>query len=47
VRGGNLTNKAPPIAPSYVALYSAPIQTNASTHDVLGRRFTIGLKLQM
>jgi len=43
----NLTDKAPPIAPSYNALFSAPIQTNASTYDVLGRRFTVGLKLQM
>jgi outer membrane receptor protein involved in Fe transport len=43
----NLTDKAPPLAPSYVALYSAPIQTNPSTYDVLGRRFTVGLKLQM
>jgi outer membrane receptor protein involved in Fe transport len=43
----NLFDKAPPLAPSYVGLSSAPIQTNSSLYDVLGRRFTVGLKLQM
>jgi outer membrane receptor protein involved in Fe transport len=43
----NLTDKAPPIAPSYVALSSSPIQTNPSLYDVLGRRFTFGLKFQL
>ncbi|HTV79975.1 MAG TPA: TonB-dependent receptor [Steroidobacteraceae bacterium] len=43
----NLFDKAPPLAPSYVALSSSPIQTNQSLYDVLGRRFTVGLKLQL
>jgi iron complex outermembrane recepter protein len=43
----NLFDKAPPLAPAYVALYSAPVQTNQTLYDVLGRRFTFGLKLQM
>ncbi|HTY93304.1 MAG TPA: TonB-dependent receptor [Steroidobacteraceae bacterium] len=43
----NLFDKAPPLAPSYVALSSSPIQTNQSVYDVLGRRFTVGVKLQM
>ncbi len=43
----NLFDKAPPLAPAYVALSSAPVQTNQSLYDVLGRRFTVGLKLQM
>jgi len=43
----NLTDKGPPLAPAYVALSSSPIQTNQALYDVLGRRFTVGLKLQM
>ena len=43
----NLFDKAPPLAPSYVGLSSSPIQTNQSLYDVLGRRFTVGLKLQL
>ncbi|HEV2703317.1 MAG TPA: TonB-dependent receptor [Steroidobacteraceae bacterium] len=43
----NLFDKTPPLAPSYVGLSSAPIQTNQALYDVLGRRFTVGLKLQM
>jgi iron complex outermembrane recepter protein len=43
----NIFDKAPPLAPSYVALSSAPVQTNQSLYDVLGRRFTVGLKLQL
>jgi iron complex outermembrane receptor protein len=43
----NIFDKAPPLAASYVALASAPSQTNQSMYDVLGRRFTVGFKLQM
>jgi iron complex outermembrane receptor protein len=43
----NIFDKAPPLAPSYVGLSSAPIQTNTSLYDVLGRRFTVGIKLQL
>jgi hypothetical protein len=43
----NIFYKAPPLAPSFVGLSSAPIQTNTSLYDVLGRRFTVGLKLQL
>jgi len=43
----NIFDKAPPLAPSYVGLSSAPIQTNQSLYDVLGRRFTVGVKLQL
>ncbi|HEY4214294.1 MAG TPA: TonB-dependent receptor [Steroidobacteraceae bacterium] len=43
----NLFDKAPPLAPAYVALGSAPAQTNQSFYDVLGRRFTVGIKLTM
>ena len=43
----NLTDKPPPIVPSYIPLGSSPNQTNPTLYDVLGRRFTVGLKLQM
>ncbi len=43
----NITDKPPPIVPAYVALYSAPAQTNQTLYDVLGRRFTFGLRLTM
>jgi iron complex outermembrane recepter protein len=43
----NLTDKAPPLAPSWVALSSSPVQTNPTLYDVLGRRFTVGVKLQL
>jgi hypothetical protein len=43
----NLTDKAPPLAPQWVALSSSPVQTNPTLYDVLGRRFTVGIKLQM
>jgi iron complex outermembrane receptor protein len=43
----NMFDKAPPNVPSYNGLGSAPIQTNQSMYDVLGRRFTVGLKLQL
>jgi outer membrane receptor protein involved in Fe transport len=42
----NITDKTPPIVPGYVALSSSPLQTNQSVYDVLGRRFTVGLKVQ-
>lgn len=43
----NIFDKAPPLAPAYVALYSAPVQTNQTLYDVLGRRFTVGFSFQM
>ncbi|MGC1459446.1 MAG: TonB-dependent receptor [Steroidobacteraceae bacterium] len=43
----NIFDKAPPIVPAYNGLGSAPIQTNQTMYDVLGRRFTVGLKLQL
>jgi iron complex outermembrane recepter protein len=44
----NLFDKTPPIATApYNGLGSSPIQTNQTMYDVLGRRFTVGIKLQM
>ena len=41
----NLFDRAPPVAPSYSAFTAAPIQTNTGLLDVLGRRFTVGFKV--
>ncbi len=43
----NISDKPPPIVPAWNALGSAPAQTNPTLYDVLGRRFTFGLKLTM
>ena len=43
----NIFDKSPPIVATYNALGSAPGQTNQTMYDVLGRRFTVGIKLQM
>ena len=43
----NIFDKTPPITPAYVALGSSPLQVNSTQYDVLGRRYTIGFKLQM
>lgn len=47
---GNITNlgdAAPPITPSYSAFLGYSTQTNPAVYDVLGRRFTVGVKLRM
>jgi iron complex outermembrane receptor protein len=43
----NIFDRAPPIVPAYSSFTSAPTQTNPTLYDVLGRRFSIGLKLKM
>ena len=43
----NILDRAPPIDPSYSTFGTAPGQVNNSLFDVLGRRFTVGLKLRM
>jgi len=43
----NIFDKTPPITPSYGALGSSAIQVNSSLYDVLGRRYTLGFRLQM
>jgi outer membrane receptor protein involved in Fe transport len=42
----NLFDKDPPIIPSYLAAFETPGQYNASLYDVLGRRYTAGVKFQ-
>ena len=47
---GNVTNlfdADPPLTPSYSAFLGYSTQHNASVHDVLGRRFTVGVKVRM
>lgn len=43
----NLTDKAPPVTPSYSAFAGYSTQHNSSLYDVLGRRFTFGAKMRM
>ncbi len=47
---GNVTNlgdASPPITPSYSAFLGYSTQTNPAVYDVLGRRFTVGVKVRM
>ncbi len=47
---GNITNLgdvSPPITPSYSAFLGYSNQYNASLYDVLGRRFTVGVRVRM
>lgn len=47
---GNVTNlfdADPPLTPSYSAFLGYSIQHNPAIYDVLGRRFTIGVKVRM
>ena len=43
----NLTDVDPPITPSYSAFNGYSTQFNPAVYDVLGRRFTEGVKLRM
>ncbi len=43
----NLTDVDPPVTPSYSAFNGFSSQYNPSVYDVLGRRFTIGLRVKM
>ena len=47
---GNITNlgdAAPPITPSYSAFTGSATQFNSAVYDVLGRRYTVGLRVRM
>jgi hypothetical protein len=47
---GNITNlgdEAPPITPSYSAFLGYGTQYNSSLYDVLGRRYTLGLRVKL
>ena len=43
----NLTDVDPPITPSHSAFNGYSTQYNPAVYDVLGRRFTVGVKLRM
>ena len=43
----NLTDEAPPLTPSFSAFTGYSTQHNASLYDVLGRRFTFGVKMRL
>ncbi len=43
----NLFDADPPITPTYSAFLGYALQTNPGVYDVLGRRFTVGVKLRM
>jgi len=44
----NLLDKSPPVSGSFpVSLVSYPVQANTSLYDVLGQRFTFGVKVKM
>jgi len=43
----NLFDVDPPITPAYIGLAEHAAQSNASLYDILGRRFTLGVKFRM
>ena len=43
----NLFDKDPPVTPAYVGLGGTAVQVNTGLFDVLGRRYTIGLKVKI
>jgi iron complex outermembrane receptor protein len=43
----NLTDEDPPVTPSWTALVESAQQTNPAVYDVLGRRYTVGLRVKM
>lgn len=43
----NLTDEDPPVTPSWTALSEYAQQYNSAVYDVLGRRFTVGVKVRM
>ncbi|WP_338242709.1 TonB-dependent receptor plug domain-containing protein [Aurantiacibacter hainanensis] len=47
---GNITNlgdEAPPVTPSYSAFLGYSSQVNTAVYDVLGRRYTLGIRVRM
>jgi iron complex outermembrane recepter protein len=43
----NLTDADPPLTPAYTAFAAYSTQYNPAVYDVLGRRFTVGIRLRM
>jgi outer membrane receptor protein involved in Fe transport len=43
----NLFDRAPPIAAAYSAFNAAPTQVNTNLFDQVGRRYTLGFKVDL
>ena len=43
----NLTDEDPPVTPTWTALAETSLQYNSAVYDVLGRRYTLGLRVKM
>jgi len=43
----NLFDVDPPLTPTYIGLSEHASQSNASLYDILGRRYTLGVKVKM
>jgi outer membrane receptor protein involved in Fe transport len=43
----NLFDVDPPLTPAYIGLSEHAAQSNASLYDVLGRRYTLGVRVKM
>jgi hypothetical protein len=43
----NLFDTDPPVTPTYAPFSGYSTQVNAGVYDVLGRRYTVGLKFRM
>jgi outer membrane receptor protein involved in Fe transport len=43
----NLTDESPPLTPAFTAFSAYSTQYNSAVYDVLGRRYTIGVKMKM
>lgn len=46
VNATNLFDAAPPLTPSFLAFTGISTQTNSGVYDILGRRYTVGVKLK-
>jgi outer membrane receptor protein involved in Fe transport len=46
VNATNLFDTDPPLTPAFVNLTGSALQFNPSVYDVMGRRYTAGLKLK-
>jgi outer membrane receptor protein involved in Fe transport len=43
----NLFDVDPPLTPSYIGLSDHAAQANSAVYDVLGRRYTLGVRVKM
>jgi hypothetical protein len=43
----NLFDVDPPLTPAYIGLSEHAAQSNSAVYDVLGRRYTLGVRVKM